>query len=240
MPEEQEERRIVTEWQLAKLEKGSLVWSDLELAPKHTDEEYDELKKRYDRLEAGRSLNAITRILEGEHVEEWLELERSRDELKAKLDAMDGLLEAASETAIVNGVRMEKAELRVKELEEFAPKHTDEEYDELTKRYDSLHDDFCKVEMNWKDQQVRIKELVQSKRVNEYEWKCKELKVALRNLDESEARIKELEVQADNCPVCGTVRRVEELRAKERAKKPRRFPELDKLVPQNIDDKPEG
>jgi len=40
-------------------------------------------------------------------------------------------------------------------------------------------------------------------------------------------RIKKLEAQADNCIVCGTVRRVEELRAKERANK-------------HTDDKPEG
>jgi len=123
---------------------------------------------------------------------------------------------------------------------ELAPKHTDEEYDEVWARLNDCNLEWAQLNKLVLQYEARIKELVQSKRVNEYEWKCKELKVALRNLDESEARIKELEAQAGACPICGTVRRVEELRAKEREKKPRRFPELDKIVPQNIDDKTEG
>jgi len=79
------EERIITLKQWRRTSDGKLLWEMLPFAPKHTDEEYDELKKRYERLEAGRSLNAITRILEGEHVEEWLELERSRDELRVEL-----------------------------------------------------------------------------------------------------------------------------------------------------------
>ena len=91
--------------------------------------------------------------------------------------------------------------------------------------------------------QHRIKEL-EAMLKDETEKCIQDRADSAEEMNKMARRIGELEVQADNCPVCGTVRRVEELRAKEHAKvvhkKPRRFPELDKIVPQNIDDKPEG
>jgi hypothetical protein len=59
----------------------------------HTDAEYDALqsqladaKAKLDALETAKSVSAITHILEGEHIQEWNELEAENESLKAKLD----------------------------------------------------------------------------------------------------------------------------------------------------------
>jgi hypothetical protein len=124
-----------------------------------------------------------------------------------------------------------------------APKRTDEEYAELKAECgeawsrSNIEKGKAGIEAQGrKEAELRIKELEElapKHTDEEYDklyshWaRCVgEGECILEKQFDLEARIQELKAQADACPVCGTVRRVEELRAKERAK--------------SHDDKPEG